>query len=340
MKKVHWGSRGNNEVFLFTLKAERIEAIVSNYGATLQSLNLVGKTNSTVRTVLGYDTLDEYVRDPYHMGSIAGRYAGRIRDGRVVLDGRTHSLTRNWNGHHLHGGAMGFNKKVFDLQGMASDRQVTFTYRSADGEEGYPGNLDVRVTYLVTDACELVIFLEAVTDKTTIVNMAPHAYFNLGPHAETIMNHRLQLNASRFLPIDEFLLPTGAYRSVGNTVFDFQKPKTIGTNFHSPDSQLLLANGYDHTWILDDDSTALKHAATASYNGITLNLFTSEPGIHLYTGNFLPNNRDAMHHQHSGFCLETMHFPDSPNQPHFPTTVLTPGNVFRSETRYRFAIGN
>jgi aldose 1-epimerase len=336
------------DIALYTLRnANSIEAAVTNFGATLVSLKTPDAQGNIADIVLGYDSLDGYVKDKSYFGGTIGRYANRIAQGIFVLNGTTYRLPCNNGPNHLHGGPEGFNKRVWNatfVPDQSSGAAIQFSYTSQDGEEGYPGNLSVSVTYQLTQENELVIDYEATTDKNTVVNLTNHSYFNLaGEGGGDILNHRLLLHASEFTPVNSTLIPTGERRRVAGTPFDFSQPTDIGARIEVDDEQLKFAGGYDHNFVLRRDraeglapAAHLHHPAT----GRNLDVYTTEPGIQFYSGNFLDGSDSGKagksYSFRSGLCLETQHFPDSPNQPSFPSTVLRAGAHFKSRTAYKF----
>jgi aldose 1-epimerase len=318
------------------------------FGGAIVSIDAPDRDGRLADVVLGYDTLAGYEADRYYFGALVGRYANRIARGRFVLDGRSHALTINDGPNHLHGGRRGFNKVPWGLVPFArnGDTGAVLTYTSVTGDEGYPGTLSVTVTYTLSDDNELTIDYRATTDEPTPVNLTQHSYFNLAGHgAGDILRHELMLAASRFTPVDASLIPTGELRDVGSTPFDFRRPRVIGDAMAAGDEQLRLGKGFDHNFVLDraaDDPTptfaARLHEPTT---GRTLEILTTEPGIQMYAGGTLsPVNgkNGAVYGLHAGIALETQHFPDSPNQPGFPSTILRPGELFTSRTVYRFLI--
>ncbi len=296
--------------------------------------------------VLGFDSLEPYVKENPFFGALVGRYGNRIAGGQFELDGQTYTLARNNGANHLHGGVRGFDKVLWEASAAPdNDRaQLLLDYHSPDGEEGYPGRLDVRVVYTLTDDNALEITYQAVTDKPTVVNLTQHTYFNLsGDFSHDILDHELQLNADAYLPVDTGLIPTGEIRPVAGTAFDFTQPKTIGRDLDANDPQLRVGGGYDHCWVLRREGPGLMPAATAYHprSGRLLQVATEEPGVQFYIGNFLdgtlPAQGGGKYGKRSGFCLETQHFPDSPNRPEFPSTRLDPGQVYRTRTVFSFS---
>jgi len=297
--------------------------------------------------VLGFENLADYeTRNPY-FGALVGRYANRIAGGRFSLEGKEYQLVRNNGNNHIHGGTKGFDKVIWEAKPLTYDDRVSLelSYTSKDMEEGYPGNLVCQVIYTLTNQNELKVTYEASTDKTTIVNLTQHSYFNLsGDFSRTILDHELQIAADEFVPVNEELIPTGKYAAVAETPFDFNEPKTIGKDIEQPHQQIMIGKGYDHSWVLQDYDEKIRWVARVVHpeTGRVMEVHTTEPGIQLYTGNFLdgtlPAKGGGVYAQRSGFCLETQHHPDSPNQPAFPSVVLEPGQTYRSETLFRFGV--
>lgn len=321
-----------------------MKAVLITYGATLVSLFVPDKKGNMADVVLGFDLLSDYeTRSPY-FGCIVGRYANRIKEGRFVLDGRTYQLARNNLGNHLHGGLKGFAFVNWKAMPLYTDEgpAVEFTYNSHDGEEGYPGNLTVKVTYILTNKNELKLIYEAKTDAPTVINLTHHPYWNLAGHnSGTILNHELTIYASKYTPADDVLIPTGEILPVAGTPYDFTKPKKIGKDIWHPDVQRPNFKGYDHNFVLDKKLGELTLAARLKdpSSGRVMEIWTTEPGLMFYSGNWLDikNAKEGAYYgQYSGLCLETQHFPDSPNKPNFPSTVLRPGEVYTQTTIYRF----
>jgi len=334
------------EIYLLRNK-NGIEADITNYGATLVSLKAPDRSGKFADVVLGYDHLDGYLNDKAYFGATIGRYANRIAKGKFTLAGKTYELARNNGNNSLHGGAVGFNKRVWAAKNVSGAKApaVEFSYVSPDGEEGYPGNLRVQVVYSLSDNNELRIEYSATTDKDTVINLTNHAYFNLaGEGTGDILGHELTLDADQFTPITEALVPTGELRSVKGTPFDFTRATAIGARINQDDQQLQFGKGYDHNFVLSGrqgGSPALAAEAYEPGSGRALRVLTTEPGIQFYSGNFLDGSihgkRGKPYNYRSGFCLETQHFPDSPNHPAFPSTVLKPGQLFHSITIYKFS---
>jgi aldose 1-epimerase len=291
---------------------------------------------------LGFDSLEPYLKGHPFFGAIAGRYGNRIAKGRFALNGKTYSLAVNNGPNHLHGGVKGFDKHVWQAQ-VSGSNALVLTRRSPDGEEGYPGNLDVRITYTLTDRNELVVDYHATTDKPTPVNLTQHTYFNLAGQGD-ILGHEMAIEADRYTPVDSDLIPTGELAPVAGTPFDFRTPTAIGARIDASNPQIANGRGYDHNWVLNRSGSGLQPAAHVfdPVSGRTLDVFTTEPGVQFYTGNFLDGTLTGkggtVYRRRTGFCLETQHFPDSPNQPAFPSTILEPGREYRTQTVFRFGV--
>ncbi len=338
-------TRSGQAATLFTLtNAKGHEVKITNYGGIITSLQAPDKDGQPADVVLGFDTLRDYEERSPFFGCITGRYANRIARGRFALDGRNHTLATNNGPNHLHGGGVGFDKKVWQARSeKASDSvRLVLTYTSPDGEEGYPGTLACEVVYTWTNYGELRLDYTATTDQPTIVNLTNHTYFNLGGHdSGSVLDHWLTLEADAFTPTDSTSIPYGELRPVEGTPFDFRTPHTLGERIGANDPQLKYGLGYDHNFVVRGARGRLRKTArlSDSATGRILQVETTEPGIQLYTANFLNNVRGkggAVYPRRGAVCLETQHFPDSPNQPSFPSTVLRPGEKYRSTTVYRF----
>ncbi|HVM60562.1 MAG TPA: aldose epimerase family protein [Verrucomicrobiae bacterium] len=326
-----------SEVTLFSLRNNHgVTASVMNYGATLVAFETRDRHGHLGDIALGFDTLDDYVRrnSPY-FGVIVGRCANRIAHGRFQLDGREYLLATNNGPHHLHGGLRGFDKVWWRAEtGKGKKPSVKFSYQSPDGEEGYPGNLSVAVVYTLTDKNELVLDYAATADKPTPVNLTNHTYFNLAGSG-TILDHEMMIASMRFVPVDGTLIPTGEIKPVAGTPMDFTRPTPIGQRINQLKSKPI---GYDHAYVLDGDEGRLKLAARVHdpESGRVLEVHTTEPGVQLYTGNFLDGSiagkRGHAYPQHGGFCLETQHLPDAVNQPAFASVILRPGQTYKQKT--------
>jgi aldose 1-epimerase len=330
----------------YTLRnAQGMTAEIITYGAIVVSLTAPDKNGRFDDVVLGYDNLADYIKVSPYFGAIVGRYGNRIGKGKFTLDGTTYTLATNDGENHLHGGIRGFDKVVWDDEPVdrADAVGVKLSYLSRDGEEGYPGNLRVSVIYLLTNRNELRIEYEATTDKATPVNVTHHGYFNLTGGQRDILGHELMLNAERFTPVDAGLIPTGELRPVQGTPMDFGKRTAIGARIDDSYEQLQFGGGYDHNWVLNKKGDAMTLAAEVyePTTGRLMTVRTTEPGIQFYAGNFLDGTitgKDGVVYKHRyGFCLETQHYPDSPNKPDFPSTILRPGRIYRTTTVYAFS---
>ncbi len=322
---------------LFTLtNSHGLVAKVTNLGTIITELHVPDRNGQLGDVVLGFDKLEGYLADHPYFGCTVGRFANRIAGGRFDLDGKTYKLAVNNGPNHLHGGIEGFSKKLWDAQ--TSDRAVEFFYRSPDGEEGYPGNMDVRVSMELSDANELRLDYRATTDQATILNLTNHSYFNLAGRG-TVLDHELKLGARAFTPADENLIPTGEIRPVAGTPMDFTRPTPIGSRFSALGGS---PAGYDHNFVIDDPGKGPRFAAWVRepQSGRVLEAWTTEPGVQLYTANFLDGSLTGKggqrYIQHCGFCLETQHYPDSIHKPQFPSVILRPGAVYTQTTIYRF----
>ena len=318
-----------------------VVAKVIEYGAILTELWVPDKNGRVGNVVAGFDNLDQYLKGCPFFGATTGRYANRIAKGRFTLEGREYSLAINNGPNALHGGLKGFDKQLWKSEPLAAkdgQQSIRFTYLSKDGEEGYPGNLNTDVTYTLTDDNSLVIDYTATTDKTTVVNLTNHSYFNLAGGGD-ILNHEIRIAADRYTPVNDQLIPTGELAPVSGTPFDFQQPAKIGARFDQLSNN---PRGYDHNFVLKREGSGLEPVAWVSEptTGRRMEVHTTEPGMQLYTGNFLDGKLTGVggitYKQHSAFCLETQHFPDSPNNPKFPSTTLRPGETLKSSTVYRF----
>ena len=347
MKKISWGTPpGGEHASVYILaNSNRMEVAIADYGATIISLKVPDRLGNVEDVVLGYDNILGYVNDTQYIGASIGRYANRIGHGKFTLDGTAYALSRNEGKNTLHGGFKGFNKKLWKARPVCgSEEAIEFRYESPDGEEGFPGNLTTSILFTLTATNELRISYRSATDKLTVVNLTNHSYFNLaGPHGQDILEHELFLNADYFLPCDETLIPTGQIAPVRSTPFDFCAFTAIGAHIYDQHEQLRTGKGYDHNWVLNaDGKNEMRLAAQVSEptTGRIMRIFTTEPGIQFYSGNVLRNcvgvgGRACR--PHDAFCLETQHFPDSPNRPEFPPTSLRPGDEYNSTTIYSFS---
>ena len=336
---------------MYTLRnGKGMEARIITYGATLVSLTAPDRNGRMADVVLGFDSIKGYTSRAYlraspYFGATIGRYANRISGGRFLLNGKVVSLSVNNPPNHLHGGFSGFDKAIWGAKaGTNEEPSLQLNYESKDGEEGYPGNLKVRVIYTLRDDA-LDIVYQANTDRDTIVNLTNHSYFNLkGAGEGDILDHELQLNADRFTPVNEAMIPTGELRPTDDTPFDFKEPVRIAARMSTKDEQLIFGKGYDHNFVLTDQHALLKWAARVREptTGRTLEVWTTEPGLQVYTGNFLRGDLVGKHGKRygvrGGLCLETQHFPDSPNHNEFPSTVLSSGETYTSHTIFRLGV--
>lgn len=338
-KKEYGKTPDGKQAYLFTLtNTNGCKTQITNYGGIVVSLLVPDRNGKFDDVVLGYDNLDGYFTNSPYFGAIIGRYANRIANGKFTLKGVEYKLAVNNGPNHLHGGINGFNKAPWQAQPLERPEgpALKLTYRSADGEEGYPGNLDCVVKYILSNDNELRIEYEAVTDKTTIINLTNHSYFNLAG-CGNILNHELMLNADNYTISDDTLIPTGKICSVHGTDLDFTKPTAIGARIEN------VPGGYDHNFVLDNPNGSLVLAARVyePSTGRVMEVFTTEPGIQFYSANFLDGSdkgKGTVYNKHDGFCLETQHFPDSPNKPEFPSVVLEPGGNYTQLTIYRFSL--
>jgi len=334
--------------YLFTLKNKNgMEVHITNYGGIIVSLKVPDKDGNLGDVVLGYANLAGYLKQSPYFGAIIGRYANRIAKGEFTLDGTTYQLATNNGENHLHGGLKGFDKVVWEAEQVQDDTSVglSLAYFSLDGEEGYPGNLKVDVVYRLTNENELQIDYSATTDQTTIANLTNHSYFNLGgSETPDILDHELMINADQFTPIDAGLIPTGELRNVESTSFDFTELMPIGARINDDDQQLEFGKGYDHNWVLRNYDGSLNFAAQLyePKTGRMLEIFTTQPGIQFYSGNFLDGSiigkNGDVYNFRSGLCLEPHHFPDSPNNPYFPSVMLEPDETYSERSVYRFSL--
>ncbi len=327
-------------VQLFTLKNDNeIEVSITNYGGIITSLKVPDKNGNIDDVVLGFSDLEKYKSGHPFFGAITGRYANRIAKGRFELNGEVYELATNNGENHLHGGVEGFDKKYWEAEVNEEENSVTFRYLSPDGEEGYPGNLDVNVTYTLTNKNELRIDYYATTDKSTVINLTNHSYFNLsGDPSRGILDHLLTINADRYTTVDDGLIPTGELRSVHGTPFDFTKPEYVGARIDS------IPPGYDHNFVLNNPNSGVRKIATLKHekSGRIMEVYTDKPGVQLYTGNFLDGSLKDLQgnpiERYAALCLETQAFPDSPNKPNFPSAVLNPDETYETTTIYQFKL--
>jgi aldose 1-epimerase len=337
-----FGNVSGRAVEQITLRnSSGVEVRAITYGAIITAILAPDRDGAIADIVLGFDTLDGYLAGHPYFGAVVGRYCNRIAHGRFTIDGHDYRLAMNNGPHHLHGGIQGFDKQIWTAESNA-ENSITFAYVSVDGEEGYPGTLETAVTYTLTNRNELICEYRARTDKTTHVNLTQHSYFNLRGGGD-VLDHQLTIDADRITEIDATLIPTGAIVGVEGTPFDFRRSTPIGARIDDAHPQVRIGHGYDHNWVLNRASDALTPAArlVEPTSGRTLDVMTTEPGMQVYTGNFLDGSLKGKsgrsYGRYGGVCLETQHYPDSPNQPDFPSTLIRPGHEYRSQTV--FALG-
>lgn len=341
-----FGQTPNNEaVTLYTLKNSKgMEVQIMNYGAIITKIMVPDNNKVIEDVVLGFDSVADYIKDSPYFGAVVGRYGNRIAAGKFSLDGKNYSLAAQNNGQHLHGGLKGFDKKVWKTISQKPG-SLTLSYLSKDGEEGFPGNLEVQVTYTLTEDNAIAMDYTAKTDQATVLNICNHSYFNLSGNVKRdVLDHTIQLNAPFFIPVDKVLIPTGEVKSVKGGPFDFTSPKKIGLEINAADEQIAFGGGYDHCYAFDKAPGAYAKIAHVEepISGRVMEVFTTEPGVQFYTGNNLDGHLigkyGAKYNKRTGFCLETQHYPDSPNKPNFPSTVLRPGETYTSKTVYQFSV--
>ncbi|RJP68176.1 MAG: galactose mutarotase [Ignavibacteriales bacterium] len=336
-----------SEVYIYTLiNTSGVEAQITNYGAIVVSLKVPDRNGKLEDVVLGYDNLEGYIADKSFFGAIVGRYGNRIAKGKFELDGKSYQLTINDGENHLHGGLIGFHKKIWTAEEVKSPegKALKLTYKSEDGEQGYPGNVILSVTYTLTDKNELVINYEGTTDKITILNPTHHSYFNLsGNPQSTILNELLMIDADSTTPVGPGLIPTGKLESVEGSPMDFRTPTAIGLRINDDYEQLKLGQGYDHNWVLNNYDGKLRNVVSLydSASGRYMEVFTDQPGMQFYSGNFLDGSikgkNGVVYNYRTGLCLEAQRYPDSPNQPQFPSATLKPGETYKQTTIYKFS---
>jgi aldose 1-epimerase len=350
IEKSTFGTLPNGQqVDSYTLKNKKgMEVAIMTYGGIITSLKVPNKDGKSEEVVLGFNSLEQYTKPNPYFGALIGRYGNRIAKGKFTLDGKDYSLAINNEPNALHGGPEGFHRVVWtavESKGGATAASLKLKYLSKDMEEGYPGNLTVFVTYTLHDDNSLEVSYEATTDKKTIVNLTQHSYFNLSADfTKPILDHEITIDADKLVPVDATLIPTGDLTDVANTPFDFRKPKLIGKEIEAKDEQIKRGLGYDHCWVLNNQNKGNRFAASAyePKSGRLLEVFTDQPGIQFYTGNFLdgtlPMREKGVYAHRTGFCLETQHYPDSPNQKTFPSTVLNPGEQYKTKTTFKFSV--
>lgn len=348
MKEDYGTTPEGEKVEQYTLRnQEGMEVKIITYGGRITSLEAPDRDGEYEDVVLGFDSLEHYTSENPYFGALIGRFGNRIDEGKFSLDGEEYTLAQNDGENHLHGGEKGFDKVVWNVHEEDSDsKTLVLSYVSEDMEEGYPGRLETIVTYKLNDDNSLDVKYEATTDKKTIVNLTQHSYFNLsGDFSEKILDHKVEINADEYVPVDETLIPTGELREVANTPFDFREPTRVGENIEADHEQIKRGRGFDHTWVLNGEDGEMKFAASALHpeSGRLMEVYTTEPGMQFYTGNFLDGTlpqqySDGTYERRTGFCFETQHFPDSPNQEGFPSVVLEPGEKYSSKTSFRFSV--
>ncbi len=328
---------------LYVLKNQNgMEVCITNFGGRIVSVMVPDKDGKMQDVVLGFDSIGKYVNIPSDFGATIGRYANRINQGRITIDGETIQLPQNNYGHALHGGPNGWQYKIFDFA-QSGDNSLKLVLNSPDGDENFPGNVVASVTFTLTEENAIDISYEATTDKKTVINMTNHSYFNLSGNAnKDITDHILYVNADEFTPVDSSFMTTGEIVSVKDTPFDFTTPKPIGEEIDAEDDQIENGNGYDHNWVLNTkgDLTQLAARLTSPVSGISMEVYTDEPGIQVYTGNFLDasvrGKNNILYDMRAAICLETQHYPDSPNKPQWPSVILEPGQTYTSRCIYKF----
>ena len=341
---IPFGKADGKAVTLYTLKNSKgAEAQICNYGGIVTSLKVADKNGNFSDVVLGYDNLEGYIKATPYFGCLVGRYGNRIAGGKFNLNGKEYTLAQNNDKNSLHGGLKGFDKVVWDVA-KVTDNSLALRYVSMDGEEGFPGTLSVTAIYTLTEDNALRLDFSATTDKDTHCNLTHHSYFNFAGKGD-ILGHVVTINADKFTPVDANLIPTGELRAVKGTPLDFTLPTVVGARIGNDDEQLKLGKGYDHNWVLNQKSVgALTHAVTVSEptSGRVMDVWTTEPGMQFYTGNFLDNTITGKggwtYAFRNGFCMEPQHYPDSPNQASFPTTVLKPGQIYKNTIIYKFSV--
>jgi len=349
MKKQSFGKTSDGRaVDLFTLTNQKgMEVAITNFGGIVVSLKVPDRTGKFDDVVLGYDSLDGYLTNKAFFGALIGRYGNRIAHGKFTLNDQTYTLPKNDGDNTLHGGPEGFNKKLWAARDVSSAKgqALELTYLSADGEAGFPGNLNAKVVYTLNDQNELTITYSATTDKETVVNLTNHSYFNLaGQGTGDILHHELMIKGDHITAVDETLIPTGELRPVKGTPFDFTHATAIGARINQDDPQLKVGKGYDHNWVLNDHGSRSPVLVAEAYepkSGRVLQVLSTEPGVQFYSGNFLDGTiqgkGNKVYNHRYGFCLETQHFPDSPNHPKFPSTTLKPGQTYSTTTVFKFS---
>ncbi|VXB88478.1 aldose epimerase family protein [Maribacter litoralis] len=331
---------------LYNLKG--IQVSIITYGGRITAVETPDKNGNKENVVLGFKNLEQYEKPNPYFGALVGRYGNRIAKGKFTLNNIEYQLAKNNGENSLHGGLVGFDKVVWKVEKIEENETsvvLKLSYLSKDMEEGFPGNLKTTVTYTLNYDNSLDVLYEATTDKTTILNLTQHSYFNLsGDFSHTILDHVVEINADKFVPVDNTLIPTGNLASVDDTPFDFRAPTLVGKHINSKNEQVTLGGGYDHCWVLNNQGKGYRSVAKAYHpdSGRTMEVLTDQPGMQFYTGNFLdgtlPTPNGGVFGKRSGFCFETQHYPDSPNQPQFPSTVLDPGEKYETKTTFKFSV--
>ncbi len=337
-----------DEILLFTIEnSHGAKLVVSNYGAAVISLLVRDRKGALVDVVLGYADTADYLTDEFYLGTVVGRYANRIAGNTVMIEGEPYKISTKAGGYHQHGGVTGFNKKYFKASLFEQERSrgVVFTYTSPHLEEGFPGEVMLEVIYTLDEDNQWTVAYHATSSKTTLINLTQHSYFNLsGDLSQPVDQQQLKIISKYYLPVNQLQVPTGEVAAVANTPFDFTDFKQIGQDINDDHQQLVLSGGYDHSFVLEREHTPfLKHAAVVQdiSSGIKMDVYTTEPSVHFYSGNFLAHlngKKGIAYDKRSGFCLETQHFPDAPNQPQFPSTILKAGEEFCSQTIFKFSV--
>ena len=345
-KKLFGKLQDGTQVFLYTLKNDLgTQVNIINYGAIVTNIFVSDKNGRIDDIVLGYDSIEGYVNDKVFLGAIVGRYGNRIANGKFILEGNEYQLAKNNGENHLHGGPKGFYKVLWDAEPFDTGESLKLTYVSPDGEEGYPGTLELKVTYTLTEANELKIDYEGKTDKPTILNPTNHSYFNLsGDLTKTILDHELQINADKFTPVNQNQITTGEIKAVEGTPMDFRKSTRIGLRINDTYEQLKYGGGYDHNWVLNNFNKKVREIALLYHpnTGRYMEVLSDQPGLQFYSGNFLDGSfagkNGITYQKRTALCLETQYFPDSPNKPHFPSVTLRPSEIYSQTTIYKFLI--
>jgi aldose 1-epimerase len=344
VKKYFGNLQDGSQVDLFTLtNPNNMKVGIINYGGTVVSIEVPDKNGKFDDVALGYDTIEKYCKNTYYFGALIGRHGNRIEDSEFELNGKVYHLAVNDGKNHLHGGIKGFDKVIWKAEPSADGKSLKLSYSSADGEENYPGNLDVTVTYTLTDENELILDYFAVSDKDTVVNLTNHAYFNLAGHASgDVLKHQMMINADKFTVINNEGIPTGEIRDVKGTPMDFTELTEIGKGINSTDEQIVCGKGYDHNWVLNVSGKKPEKAAEVycSETGRLMEVFTTKPGVQFYSGNFIQKHEgknEAIYDRRGGLCLETQFFPNAMKHKHFPSPILKAGEEYRYTTIYKFS---